>query len=87
MRRAPIVVTTTVAGLAAVLTFKAREPELPAATAAGGVTTTPAAPTPSTGSGSARTATGDAIATRYGNAQVRVTVRTGRITNVEALQL
>jgi uncharacterized protein with FMN-binding domain len=33
------------------------------------------------------TATGDSIGTRYGNAQVRVTVRNGRIVNVEALQL
>ena len=94
MRRAPIVLTTTVAGLAAVLTFKAREPELPTATAAGGRRDDPRGtdarrrPAPSgSGSGGARTATGDAITTRYGNAQVRVTVQNGRITNVEALQL
>jgi hypothetical protein len=34
MRRAPIVLAGTAAGLAAVLTFKPREPTLPVATAA-----------------------------------------------------
>jgi uncharacterized protein with FMN-binding domain len=89
MRRAPIVLTTTVAGLAAVLSFKAREPELPTASASAGTaatTTTTPAPAPSAGTGS-RTATGDAISTRYGNAQVRVTVSNGKITKIEALQL
>jgi uncharacterized protein with FMN-binding domain len=33
------------------------------------------------------TATGDAVATQYGNAQVRVTVKGGKIVNIEALQL
>jgi uncharacterized protein with FMN-binding domain len=105
MRRAPIVLTTTVAGLAGVLSFKAREPELPTvaatpasspATASSSTpssTTTPSTTTPSSGSSSSsstsgtKTATGDAIATRYGNAQVRVTVTDGKITKVEALQL
>ena len=103
MRRAPIVLTATIAGTAAVLGFKAREPELPA------VAATAASSTPSTSSGSSgssgsatttskatkstsaskatRTATGDAIATRYGNAQVRVTISGGKITNIEAIQL
>jgi uncharacterized protein with FMN-binding domain len=104
MRRAPIVLSTTIAGVAAVLSFKAREPALPTATASA------SAPTPTTASGSAasssspsatktagasssssrpatRTATGDAVATPYGNAQVRVTISGGRITKVEALQL
>jgi uncharacterized protein with FMN-binding domain len=89
MRRAPIVLTTTVAGMAAVLSFKAREPELPTASASAGTaaTTTTPAPAPSTSSGGSRTATGDAISTRYGNAQVRVTVSNGKITKIEALQL
>ena len=87
MRRAPIVITGTVAGLVAVLSFKPREPELPTAAAA---VTTPAPQKTTTTTKQAagtRTATGDAIATRYGNAQVRVTVTDGKITNVEALQL
>jgi uncharacterized protein with FMN-binding domain len=33
------------------------------------------------------TATGDAVATQYGNAQVRVTVKNGKIVKIEALQL
>jgi len=33
------------------------------------------------------TATGDSIATRYGNAQVRVTVKDGKIVQIDALQL
>jgi uncharacterized protein with FMN-binding domain len=33
------------------------------------------------------TATGDAIGTQYGNAQVRVTVRNGKIVDITALQL
>ena len=34
-----------------------------------------------------RTATGDAVGTQYGNVQLKVTVKGGRITNIEALQL
>jgi uncharacterized protein with FMN-binding domain len=96
MRRAPIVITSTVAGLAAVLSFKAHAPTLPVATAATAPPATAASPTAtpapsrsakaSTGT-RRRTATGDAIPTQYGNAQVRVTLTGGRITNIEALQL
>jgi uncharacterized protein with FMN-binding domain len=81
MRRAPLVLTGTVAGVAAVLSFKPRDPAPPAAAVAA-----VAAPKSSSTSGT-RTATGAAIATRYGDAQVRVTVSGGRITKVEALQL
>jgi uncharacterized protein with FMN-binding domain len=87
MRRAPIVLTATAAGLAAVLSFKAHEPTLPSASAS--TATSPAAgatPAPTSSSG-AKVATGDSIPTRYGNAQVRVTVSGGKITKVEALQL
>ena len=98
MRRAPIVITSTVAGLAAVLSFKAREPTLPVATAATAPATTAASPTPTptptpTSSRSAKAstgttaATGDTIPTRYGTTQVRVTLSGGKITNIEALQL
>jgi uncharacterized protein with FMN-binding domain len=109
MRRAPIVLTGTVAGLAAVLSFKAREPSLPAVAVAsapvgGGVASSggsasgggsaasshaksSSTATTKTATAVAKTATGDAIATRYGNVQVRVTVRGGKITNVEALAL
>jgi uncharacterized protein with FMN-binding domain len=108
MRRAPIVITATIAGTAAVLSFKPRQPELPTAAAAttakspnnNGKAATSTAPSPSSGSSSGsssssssssstgtKVVTGDAIATRYGNAQVRVTIKDGRITDVEALQL
>jgi uncharacterized protein with FMN-binding domain len=83
MRRSPIVLTATAAGLAAVLGFDAHQPSLPTASAS--ATSTPsgsATPVPSAGSsGATRTATGDAIDTRYGSAQVRVTISGGRITD------
>jgi uncharacterized protein with FMN-binding domain len=100
MRRAPIVLTSTIAGVAAVLTFKPREPTLPVAIAATAPPTAAApASTPSSSaktssksaktssSAGTRTATGDAISTQYGNAQVRVTVSGGKITKIEAVQL
>ncbi|WP_051222383.1 FMN-binding protein [Conexibacter woesei] len=93
LRRAPLVIAATVAGMAAVLSFKPHEPSLPSATAA-----TP--PEPSSGGSSrssrsssssssriTKTVTGNAIATRYGNAQVKVTIKDGRITAIQALQL
>jgi uncharacterized protein with FMN-binding domain len=98
MRRAPIVITASIAGTVAVLSFKPREPALPSVASAATATAEPAptspstattkpganATTPATGT---KTATGDAISTRYGNAQVRVTITNGKITNVEAVQL
>jgi uncharacterized protein with FMN-binding domain len=73
MRRAPLVLTATIAGTAGVLAF---HPHAPA-------TSTPT----TTSSSGGNTATGDVIPTQYGNAQVRVTVSSGKITKVEALQL
>ena len=98
MRRAPIVIGATVAGTAGVLAFHAQAPAVPTATAAA-VTTTSAATTRTTTTTSSSTstsagsstvsgsATGTAIDTQYGAAQVRVTVRNGRIVKLEALQL
>jgi uncharacterized protein with FMN-binding domain len=88
MRRALIVLTATVTGLAAVLSFDAHEPALPTRSAtAGAAAPPPASTTPSTSTSGAKIATGDAIDTRYGAAQVRVTVSGGKITAVEAIQL
>lgn len=98
MRRAPIVLTTTVGGFVAVLSFHAREPELGTAVVASrgsspsvpspGIARTPSPPPGPGGTAAAtRTATGDAIDTRYGAAQVRVTITGRRITDVEALRL
>ena len=80
MRRAPIVLTATVAGTAGVLAF---HPHSPA------VQPTAAAPTATVkhSAGGSGTATGDAVDTRYGPAQVRVTVKHGKITAVDAVEL
>jgi uncharacterized protein with FMN-binding domain len=81
MKRAPVVLAATAAGLAATLGF-APHSKAPTATA---VTTT--APSTSPSSSSGKTVTGDAISTRYGNVQLKVTTSGGKITNVEAVQL
>jgi uncharacterized protein with FMN-binding domain len=93
MRRSPIVLTATLAGTAGVLAFHAHTRAVPTATASG----TPATSAPSssgtssgsggaTGSGSG-TATGNAVDTQYGAAQVRVTVKGGKVVKIDALQL
>lgn len=101
MRRAPIVLSATAVGLGAVLGFHAREPTLAtasrAASAPPAVDPTPTrtpAPDPAAPQASSapsepavKTETGDAVPTRYGNAQVRVTIKDGKITEIEALQL
>ncbi len=75
MRRAPAVLSATIAGTAAVLGFHAHAP-----------TPTAAAGAPvSTAGGKA--STGAVVPTQYGNTQLRVTVANGKITAVEALQL
>jgi uncharacterized protein with FMN-binding domain len=77
MRRAPAVLSATIAGTAGVLAF---HPHTPARTA------TPSAQVAPAGPGS-RTATGAAVPTPYGDAQVRVTVRNGKLVAVEAVRL
>jgi uncharacterized protein with FMN-binding domain len=86
MRRSPIVLTATVAGTAGVLAFHAHSPAVQRATAAATPSST-AAPSTTTSSGSSGSATGDAVDTRYGPAQVKVTVQGGKITSVDAVQL
>ena len=90
MNRAPIVIGSTVFGTAAVLGFHAHPAATPIATAstsAKTATTPDTTTTPSTGSSGAGTALGDPANTRYGVAQVRVTVSGDKITKVEAVQL
>ncbi len=114
MRRAPIVLSATVAGMAGVLAFQPHEPTIATASSSAtpstsGSTSTDSSTTDSstgsessssssaadssaessssTSSSAAKTYTGDAIATQYGNAQVKVTIAGGKITEVEALQL
>jgi uncharacterized protein with FMN-binding domain len=90
MRRSPIVLAATAAGTAGVLAFHAHSPAVQTATAAATATpvpTTTSAKSKSKPSGASGTATGAAVDTRYGAAQVRVTVRNGKIVKLEALQL
>src|SRR4051812_2620662 len=103
MRRSPIVIAATIAGTAATLAFHPHAAAAPAATASSATKspsapTATSGSSGSSGSGSgsgptgssatvSRTATGDAVATQYGDAQVRVTVKDGKIVTVEALQL
>lgn len=92
MRRAPIVITSTIAGLGAVLAFHphsqaplAAIAHAPAATPAPAPRARPAPHRPHT----VATATVDGTAepNRYGTVQVRVRARAGRIVSVTPLQL
>jgi uncharacterized protein with FMN-binding domain len=83
MRRYPIVLAATVAGTAGVLSFHPHAPAVQTATASAA----PTSNTSTSSSSSPGTATGDAVSTRYGSAQVKVTVKAGKITSVEAVQL
>ena len=88
MRRSPLVLAGTLAGTAAVLGFQAHT-ATPAATSptTAAATATPSGASGSSSSGASGTATGVAVDTRYGSAQVRVTVEDGKIAKIEALQL
>jgi len=89
MRRSPIVLAATVAGTAGILGFHAQTPAAQSGTASTPAST-PAATSSGSSSGSAGgsgAATGDAIDTQYGSAQVRVTVKSGKIVKIEALRL
>jgi uncharacterized protein with FMN-binding domain len=89
MQRAPIILTATVAGTAGVLAFHAHAPAASTATAATrpAVAATATATATATSAASSRTATGAAVDTRYGPAQVKVTVKGGKIAAVEAVEL
>jgi uncharacterized protein with FMN-binding domain len=96
MKRVLTAITLTVAGLAALLGFRTRDPvaAVPSTTtAASGSTTTPATTTP-TGPGGTTTTTagtvqadGPTVGTPYGPVQVQVTLSGGRLVDVVALQL
>jgi uncharacterized protein with FMN-binding domain len=101
MRRSPIVIGATIAGTAGVLAFQPHAATLPTTAASATASASTSSSTTKTtssssgssgsgsgsGSGSSGTATGNAISTQYGNAQVRVTVKDGKIVKLEALQL
>jgi uncharacterized protein with FMN-binding domain len=84
MRRSPIVLAATVVGTAGVMAFHPHTPAVQPAAATATTTTTTTTSPPASG---ARSATGIAVDTQYGAAQVRVTVKGGKITDIEALQL
>jgi uncharacterized protein with FMN-binding domain len=83
MRRAPIVITATAAGLAAVLGFHTHSRPLGAA---GAQAPAAIASAPASG-GTARQLTGADVPNQYGDVQVRVTTSGGQITGVTALRL
>src|SRR3954453_14963855 len=96
MPRSPIVLAATVAGTAGVLAFHPHASAAPVATATTPTTTTATTPTTttapttattgsSTSSAVSGTATGDSIDTQYGPVQVRVTVKDGKITDIQGL--
>jgi uncharacterized protein with FMN-binding domain len=83
MRRAPIVLTATAAGLAAVLGYHTHS--LPPASATAQAPAA-SAPAPVTG-GAVRQFTGSDVPNQYGDVEVRVTTTGGRITRVAAVRL
>jgi uncharacterized protein with FMN-binding domain len=89
MRRSPIVLAATIAGTAGVLAFHPQTPAVQSTTASSATTKTTPSASASTASSTAvsGTASGDAVDTRYGSAQVRVTVKNGKIVTIEPLQL
>jgi uncharacterized protein with FMN-binding domain len=94
MRRSPIVLAATAVGTAGILGFHAHTPAVQTAAASKAAAASRSTSTSTASPGRTRkkttvsgTATGAAIDTRYGAAQVRVTVRSGKIVKIEALQL
>jgi uncharacterized protein with FMN-binding domain len=88
MHRAPIVLSATVAGVAATLGFHAHKPAAAVSAApATTTTTTSRSSSTSTSSSTTKSVTSDAVSTPYGPVQLRVTVAGGRITKIEPLVL
>ncbi|MFD8815011.1 FMN-binding protein [Streptomyces sp. NPDC059627] len=86
MRRAPIVLVSTVIGTTAVLTFKPHEITPAIASSSSSSSSTSQGATVKK-SGSTTTATGAVVSTQFGNTQVQVTIKSGKITDVKALQI
>jgi len=96
VRRTVVTLLATVVGLVVLLGFKTSPTSSPTAAASAptvpgsGSGSSPSAGTAapsSSGSSRSGTITGSAIQTRYGVVQVKVTVASGRITEVTAVQL
>jgi uncharacterized protein with FMN-binding domain len=88
MKRAPVVLTATAAGLAATLGFTphSKAPTANAVATAPKSTSTASSSSSKSSGSSSKTVTAGA-STRYGNVQLKVTVAGGKITSIEALQL
>ncbi|MDX6362695.1 MAG: hypothetical protein QOC85_1705, partial [Streptomyces sp.] len=84
MRRAPIVLVATVIGTTGVLMFKPHEVTPAVASSSSSSASQDAAVSKS---GSTTTATGAAVTTQFGNTQVQVTIKSGKITDVKPLQI
>jgi uncharacterized protein with FMN-binding domain len=90
MRRALLMVVGTVAGLVLLLTFRthavtsATNP--PAAIASSDSTSSSTSSSSSTPSSTTRTVTGNAVDTRYGAVQVRITLKGSKLTAVTVIQ-
>lgn len=80
MRRAVLATVSTVASLVMLLSFKTQS-----ATPVTTVSSTPARTSSGSSSGGTKTVTGDAVDTRYGPVQVKVTVTNGKITAASAV--
>lgn len=96
MRRAPIVLAATVAGLAGTLGFKTHAPQTTATAAvtstatgssSGSGSSSSTSRRTSTSSSSTATVTSDAIQTMYGDVQLKVTFERGKISAIENLAL
>jgi uncharacterized protein with FMN-binding domain len=94
MQRAPIVLTATAAGLAATLGFHAHAPQAATTVTATATATASASPSPTataspsaTATSSTQRVTSDAVATQYGNVQLKVTITGGKITDITPVQL
>src|SRR5438067_1120777 len=93
MKRVLLAIVSTVASLVLLLSFKTHSTSAvttpPAAVATTGSGSTSASPSATTTAPSATTAvntyTGTAGNTRYGPVQVRITVKNGAVTSVEAI--
>jgi uncharacterized protein with FMN-binding domain len=83
VRRAPIVLTATVIGTVAVLSFK---PSAVEAVSTAGNSAAALAKASATTSAGVTTATGAPITTQFGTTQVQVTIKNGKITDVKTLQ-
>jgi uncharacterized protein with FMN-binding domain len=93
MRRAPIVLSATAAGVAGVLVFHSHRPTSallvhPPATSAPTAANAPTTTTPNGATGGAtRTATGSVVSYAYGQLSVTVTEGGSRVTDVEMASL